>query len=87
MFRGFSISVTYCFWKNTRKTLIETFDFEQNKTTVNIEIYANLAFIRWNPIENVRLILPHIKPKDTHTEKATPPKIKKILTHNKPRLE
>jgi hypothetical protein len=47
------------------KTLMETFEITQK----NITFYADLAFISWNPGEQIKVITPHKKPKNTKKEK------------------
>jgi hypothetical protein len=37
------------------KTLMDSFDFTQKSIT----FYADLAFVSWNPNENIKVILPH----------------------------
>jgi DDE superfamily endonuclease len=47
------------------KTLIETFEI----TKKNISFLADLAFLNWNPSENITVVLPHKKPRNTKKEK------------------
>ena len=47
------------------KTLMNTFDITQK----NITFYADLAFVSWCPSDEISVILPHKKPKNTKTEK------------------
>lgn len=47
------------------KTLMENYEIKAKNTI----FYADLAFLGWNPSENVIVILPHKKPKNTKTEK------------------
>lgn len=47
------------------KTLMDSFEISQK----NITFYVDLAFISWNPNEDIKVILPFKKPKNTKTEK------------------
>lgn len=47
------------------KKLMDTFEIKPK----NITFYADLAFLGWHPAQDIRVILPHKKPRNTKTEK------------------
>lgn len=47
------------------KKLIQMFEITQK----NITFYADLAFLNWKPSQDIEVILPHKKPRDTKKEK------------------
>jgi hypothetical protein len=64
------------------KTLMNTFNFTQK----NITFYVDLAFLSWNPSDEISVILPHKKPKNTKTEKRELTEEKKEFNKNHARV-